>query len=73
MVNGVPAIGMNVLNELVTVTNVSDNKHLKLSDIDVEFIATNVNAIYEGKLKYLNPERHLCRFEFLEIIVRFAI
>lgn len=73
MVCGVPAIGTNVLSELVANTNLADNKFLKLSDIDVEFIATNVSSNYQGKLKYMNPDRHLCRFEFLELIVRLAI
>eukprot|EP00347_Sterkiella_histriomuscorum_P006493 403352557 len=73
MVQGVPAIGTNVLNEIVTITNLADGKNLKLSDVDVEFIATNVSSNYQGKLKHMNPDRHLCRFEFLELIVRFAI
>ena len=73
LVNGVPAIGLNVLNEIVAATGMADPKNLKLSDIDVEFIATNVSANYEGKIKSMNPDRHLCRFEFLELIVRLAI
>jgi hypothetical protein len=73
LVNGVPAIGTNVLSEIVTNTNLADAKHLKLSDIDVEFIATNVTSNYQGKLKHMNPDRHLCRFEFMELIVRLAI
>jgi hypothetical protein len=73
MVNGVPAIGTNVLNEFITITNIADTKNMKLSDIDVEFIATNVTSNYEGKLKYMNPDRHLCRFEFLELLVRLGI
>ena len=41
-----PAIGANVMSEIVSITNIVDNKHLKLSDIDVEFIATNVSSSY---------------------------
>lgn len=71
--NGVPAIGSNVMNEIIASTNLADGKLVKLSDIDVEFIATNVSSNYQGKLKVMNPDRHLCRFEFLELIVRLAI
>lgn len=46
MVGGVPAIGTNILSELVAATNVADGKNLKLSDIDVEFITTNVTSNY---------------------------
>lgn len=73
MVNGVPAIGINVLSEFLQATNIPDSKYLKLSDIDVEFISTNVASKDVGKLKQMNPERHLCRFEFMEILVRFAL
>ena len=46
LVNGVPAIGTNVLSEFITSINLADGKLVKLSDIDVEFIATNVSANY---------------------------
>lgn len=61
------------MSELVSSTNLVDDKNLKFSDIDVEFISTNVNTNYKGAIKSMNPERHLCRFEFLELLVRFSL
>ena len=46
LANGVPAIGMNVMTDIVTQANILDGKVIKISDIDVEFIATNVSALY---------------------------
>ena len=47
-----------------------DYKTLKLSDIDLDFIATKAG----GKSKYqFLPERQLVRFQFMEILARIAI
>ena len=45
-----------------------DGKVMKLSDIDLEFIATNAN----GKKCKQNPERCLVRHNWMEIFVRLA-
>ena len=64
---------MNTLNEIVAQSNLCDHKHLKLADLDVDFVATNVSAKMNKEFKHLNPERMLVRSEFLEIFVRLAI
>jgi len=46
-----------------------DNKNLKLSDLDLEFISANAG----GKASKRNPERALVRHNFMEIFVRLAI
>ena len=61
-----------MFNEIISAVSLVDANSLKLADIDVEFIATNVGG-HKGKLKHMNPERHLCRYEFVEIIVRLAL
>ena len=71
--SGVPAIGINLFNEVIQHTNLIDNKTLKLSDVDVEYVASNVSSNYKPKIKSLNPERHLCRFELMELLVRIAL
>lgn len=47
-----------------------DGKYLKLSDIDLEFVACKANPPFRGKL---NPERQLIRYQFMEMWVRIAV
>ncbi|CAI2387670.1 unnamed protein product [Moneuplotes crassus] len=65
----VPCIGQNVFNEIINLTDIVDGKDLKLSDIDLEFIATKAG----NKKKLLNPERWLVRYQLMEVLVRIAI
>jgi NLR family CARD domain-containing protein 3 len=48
-----------------------DHKSIKISDIDLEFIATKA-AGQHFKTK-TNPDRQLIRYQFLEIFVRLAL
>lgn len=45
-----------------------DGKTLRLTDVDLKFIATNSSEIRGPR----NPERALVRFQFMEILVRLA-
>jgi len=52
--------------------NFIDNKTFKLSDLDLEFVATNAS----GGGKKSNPrvpERQLVRYQFMEVLVRLAL
>ena len=55
------SISSNVITEFSQSTEVVDNKTIKLSDLDLKFIATCAASIeYKGNPR--NPERALCRF-----------
>ena len=72
-VKNVPSIGSNAMTELLTNANVIDNKMLKMADVDIDFIATNVGQKPpDPKWRYLNPDRLLVRDEFMQIFVRLA-
>ena len=47
--NNVPCIGTNSFNDLLSLSGIVDHKLLKLSDIGIDFIATNVNGRIEDK------------------------
>ena len=50
----------------------TSNGKIKPEDIDRLFIA--VNASSKGKSdNKINPDKQLCRYEFLEILIRIAI
>ncbi|CAI2364059.1 unnamed protein product [Moneuplotes crassus] len=71
--NNVPSIGTNSFTDLLTISGCIDHNLLKLSDISIDFIATNVGQRPEDpKFKHLNPERSLVREEFLQIFIRLA-
>ena len=61
-------IGVNVFSELVAqgTKGFVDEKHLKLTDLDLERIKTNAN---EQNSKF-NPKNHLVRHNFLEVFMR---
>ena len=63
-----PSIGINVMSEIVDKAKICD-KYLKLSDVDVEFIATCSGT----KNNPLTPDRAIIRYQFMEILVRCAI
>lgn len=70
--NGIFSIGTNVFNEIVSSLGVVDKISLKLSDVDLDFVATNA-GVAKRPGKNLNPERQLVRYQFLEIWVRLAL
>ena len=64
------SIGTNTLSDIVSnCHSLVDNDTLKLSDLDLEFVATNSGVV---KHKF-NPERQICRHELMEIFVRIAL
>lgn len=72
-VKNVPSIGSNAMTDLLTTANAIDNKLLKMADIGIDFIATNVGQKPpDPKWRHLNPDRLLVRDEFMQIFVRLA-
>ena len=65
------SISSNPLTDFVNQAGLVDGKTLKLSDVDLKFIATCSSAL-EWKGNFRNPERALVRFQFLEFLVRLA-
>mmetsp|Transcript_6029 Transcript_6029/g.5632 ORF Transcript_6029/g.5632 Transcript_6029/m.5632 type:complete len:199 (-) Transcript_6029:158-754(-) len=64
-----PSIGSNVISEIIGgCSNLVDNTSLNLSDIDLEFVATNAG----NKNNPRNPERQLVRYQLMEYFVRIA-
>ena len=55
------AITSNPLTDFVNQAGLVDGKTIKLSDVDLKFIATCSSAI-EWKGNYRNPERALVRY-----------
>lgn len=54
------SISSNPITEFCQSSELLDNKTLKLSDLDLKFIATcSASLEYKGNLR--NPERALCR------------
>lgn len=66
----IPSIGVNTFNEIVYLGNMID-KNTKISDLDVEFIATNSNPIVKNNI--LCPDRQLVWFQMMEVFVWIAI
>ena len=67
--NGVPCIGKNSWQEIITDLGVVDGKALQLSHVDVEFEATNSGM----KNNPYNPPRWLVRYQIMEVFVRLAL
>ena len=62
----IPSIGTNTFSDIVSnCQGLVDNDTLKLSDLDLEFVATNAGV---SKSKF-NPERQIVRHEIMEIFV----
>jgi len=54
---------------MISQTGIIDGNTTNLSDLDLEFVATN-----SGKKKtHLNPDRALVRYQMLEVITRIAL
>eukprot|EP00347_Sterkiella_histriomuscorum_P005610 403355936 len=69
-VGNVCCIGTNVFTEMVSnCGDMIDQKTLKLSDLDLEFVATKSGP---KKSNPRNPERQLIRYQFMEVFVRLA-
>ena len=64
------AIGMLGFTDFLNAANIIDGKTLKLSDVDIKFIATSSSS--EMKNNPRNPERGLIRCPLMEAIVRVA-
>ena len=64
------SIGTNTFSDIVSnCKGLIDIENFKLSDLDLEFVATNAGV---SRAKF-NPDRSMVRHEFLEIFVRIAI
>lgn len=64
------SIGTNTFSDIISnCKDLVDNDTLKLSDLDLEFVATNSGVT---KMKF-NPDRQIVRHEIIEIFVRIAI
>lgn len=64
------SIGTNVFSEMMQKSNgVLDGKLLKMSDIDLEFVATNAGP---KKNNAMIPERQMIRYQSMEVLVRLA-
>jgi hypothetical protein len=66
-----PCITTNVFTEFIMNTLAIDNKLLRLSDIDFNFVATNSGAAKERNAQV--PDRALVRYKMNEIIVRLSM
>ena len=73
----IPSIGSNLLSDVILHCNdFVDSKAMKLSDVDLAFIASN--AYSNKKFPYrsdfiINPERQIIRYQFLEVMIRLAL
>lgn len=59
------------MTEFVVAAGLVDNRTLKLSDVDLAFIAT-CSASVELKGHPRKPERAMVRFQWVEFLVRLA-
>jgi hypothetical protein len=70
--NEVFCISYNTFIDLVNQSKIVDNKYLRMADVDISFISSN---ILSESVMYKNntiPERSLVRFKFLEILIRLS-
>ena len=65
------SIGTNVFSDIVSnFEGFVDNTTFKISDLDLEFVATNAGV---KKNNPRNPDRQLVRHQIMEVLVRLAI
>ena len=62
-----------MFTDIIQQSGIIDGRFLKLSDVDLEFIATNSGGNDANQDKRLNPDRHLVRPEFMEAFVRIGL
>lgn len=55
-----PSIPLNIFIEFIETTNIIDNKSLKMSDINLKFIACNSTIKLKKNLR--NPEKNIIRY-----------
>lgn len=64
------AISMLGFTDFLNAANIIDGKTLKLSDVDIKFIATSSSSEFKNNPR--NPERGLIRCQLMEGLVRVA-
>jgi len=64
------AISMLGFTDFLNTAGIIDGKTLKLSDVDIKFIATSSSSEYKNNAR--NPERGLIRCQLMEGLVRIA-
>ena len=64
------AISMLGFTDFLNAAEIVDGKTLKLSDVDIKFIATSNSSEYKSSAR--NPERGLIRCQLMECLVRIA-
>ena len=64
------AISQNPFTDFINTCAMIDGKLLKLSDVDIKFIATLSSTDFKGNSR--NPERGLIRYQLMEVLVRIA-
>eukprot|EP00347_Sterkiella_histriomuscorum_P006983 403350697 len=65
------SIGTNLYSDIISnCGDFIDGKIFKLSDLDLNFVATNSGT---KKNNPRNPERQLVRYQFMEVLVRLAV
>jgi hypothetical protein len=70
--NEVFCMSYNSFNDLVNQCKIVDNKYLRMADVDISFISSNIlseSVMYKNNMI---PERSLVRFKFLEILIRLS-
>jgi hypothetical protein len=63
-------IGVNTYTEMISnCGDFIDGRTLRMSDLDLEFVATNAGS----KANPRNPDRQLVRYKLMEVLVRLSI
>ncbi|KAL4496015.1 hypothetical protein ABPG72_015437 [Tetrahymena utriculariae] len=68
MIGDIPAISQSQFLAIANKMKLTDGKLFKIADVDYNFISAISNTVKEHN--YLNPEKVVIRFQFLELIVR---
>ncbi|EAR80670.2 hypothetical protein TTHERM_02504170 (macronuclear) [Tetrahymena thermophila SB210] len=68
MIGDIPTISQSQFLALANKMKLTDGKLYKIVDIDYNFISAISNT--DKERNYLNPEKAVIRFQFLELIVR---
>lgn len=64
------SIGINTFSEIInSCDGFVDNQTFKLSDLDLEFVATNAGVKNNNGR---NPDRQLVRYQLMEVLVRLS-
>ncbi|KAL4468590.1 hypothetical protein ABPG74_005093 [Tetrahymena malaccensis] len=68
MIGDIPAISQSQFLALANKMKLTDGKQFKIADVDHNFISAISNTVKERN--YLNPEKSIIRFQFLELVIR---